>query len=110
MPYYHFLDFINESYFKLLARNLPQITLKNLYFVLTRGSTSVNKTNDVNKKLIILKCLFHGKLCMPGFIDAIIVSQGKLESGLNTNFEDLENTQFGLGLEHPYYRMKEQLF
>ena len=47
---------------------------------------------------------------MPGFIDAIIVSQGKLESGLNTNFEDLENTQFGLGLEHPYYRMKEQLF
>ena len=62
------------------------------------SSTAVNKANDFNKKLIIPKGLIHGKLCVPCFIDATIVSQkvlrGKLESDPNNNFEDLENTQF----------------
>ena len=59
MPYYvSFPRFHKLNFFytlgKLLARNLPLITLKNLYFVLARelvSSTAVNKTNDVNKKL-----------------------------------------------------------
>ena len=38
-------------------------------------SAAVNETNDVNKKLIIPKGLLHGKLCVPYFIDAIILSQ-----------------------------------